>query len=203
MPKISVRPTESRKSNTPYDRPFRAWPKKSGTNTRQTEDRPGKAEAVLGLTGVRARLLRPGSERPVVRRVALPALRRSHADLRHARRRQPRPRVVLHARRLRRPGHHRGHRELLARAPRRAARGRCDRRRHGAARAAPTLRALAARPGAPDVRVHLPLRGRREVDLGWAHPLHSPSRSLLALGEDLRRDRAVLSPLRHLLPPRV
>src|SRR5215470_5005262 len=36
MPKISVRPTESRKSSTPYDRPFRAWPKKSGTNTTAT-----------------------------------------------------------------------------------------------------------------------------------------------------------------------
>src|SRR5881296_86281 len=36
MPKISVRPTERRKSKTPYDRPFRAWPKKSGTNTTAT-----------------------------------------------------------------------------------------------------------------------------------------------------------------------
>src|SRR5688572_19789563 len=35
MPKISVSPTESRKSRTPYARPLSAWAKKSGTNTRE------------------------------------------------------------------------------------------------------------------------------------------------------------------------
>src|SRR6266700_398716 len=151
---------------------------------------------------VRARLLRPGPEWAVIRRPALSPLGRSHAHLRHARRGQPRSRVVLHARRLRRPRHDWGHRELLARPRRRAARGGRDRRRHGAARAAPALRALAAGPGAPHVRVHLPLRGPREVDLGWTHPLHPTPRSLLTLGEDLWGHGALLPSVRHRLRPR-
>src|SRR2546426_6093617 len=55
MPKISVRPTERRKSRTPYDRPFRAWPKKSGTNTTATSRTapawPGRFRAAHGGIG--------------------------------------------------------------------------------------------------------------------------------------------------------
>src|SRR5262249_31147802 len=59
MPKMSVRPTERRKSRTPYDRPFRAWPKKSGTNTTATSSdgppspssRQGAAGAGIGHVG--------------------------------------------------------------------------------------------------------------------------------------------------------
>src|SRR5207245_5752252 len=114
------------------------------------------------------------------------------APLRLARRGRPGSRVVLHARRLRRPRHDWGHRGLRARPRRGAAPGGRDRRRHAAARAAPALRALAARPGAPHVRVRLPLRGPREVDLGWTHPLHPTPRSLLTLGEDLWGHGALL-----------
>src|SRR3989441_699553 len=55
MPKMSVRPTERRKSRTPYDSPFRAWPKKSGTNTTATSRTaaalPGRFPAARGGIG--------------------------------------------------------------------------------------------------------------------------------------------------------
>src|SRR5436190_24232434 len=53
MPKMSVRPTERRKSRTPYDSPFRAWPKKSGTNTTatSTSDGPPSPSSRQGAAG--------------------------------------------------------------------------------------------------------------------------------------------------------
>src|SRR2546422_7197120 len=55
MPKISVRPTERRRSRTPYDRPLRAGPKKSGTNTTATSRTapawPGRFRAAHGGIG--------------------------------------------------------------------------------------------------------------------------------------------------------
>src|SRR5213593_611512 len=53
MPKMSVRPTERRKSRTPYDSPFRAWPKKSGTNTTatSTSDGPPPPSSRQGAAG--------------------------------------------------------------------------------------------------------------------------------------------------------
>src|SRR2546427_5744122 len=53
MPKMSVRPTERRKSRTPYDSPFRAWPKKSGTNTTATSpsDGPPSPSSRQGAAG--------------------------------------------------------------------------------------------------------------------------------------------------------
>ena len=55
-----------------------------------------------------AESVRPGPERAGLRRAALPPVGRAHADLRHARRGQSRPRLVLHAGRLRGAHPHRG-----------------------------------------------------------------------------------------------
>ncbi len=46
----------------------------------------------------------------------------------------------------------------------------------------PLYRRAAARPGAPDLRAHLPLRGPGQVDLGRTHPLDPAARPVLGLG---------------------
>src|SRR6266704_4968919 len=53
MPKMGVRPTDRRKGRTTYDSPFRAWPKKSGTNTTatSTSDGPPSPSSRQGAAG--------------------------------------------------------------------------------------------------------------------------------------------------------
>src|SRR5207244_370809 len=112
-----------------------------------------------GSSGSRDRrvLDHPGLQRPLVRRAPVPARERALADLRRHAHRQPRPRVVLHARRLRRAVRRVADGQLRRRARRGRAGDRAHRRRHGAA-LPPAAPRSDARPGADGGR--LPRAGR-------------------------------------------
>ena len=106
---------------------------------------------------------RAASERPPVRRHAVPDGRRPDAGLRRHGADQPRPRLALHGRRLRlRRG--RGRDRLVLARPRRQPRRRRRGRRHRRGRGdPPALRPRPSRPGAGDLRA--------DPDLLRRHPL--------------------------------
>src|SRR5262249_17367991 len=140
--------------STPYPRihthPFRVRPRR-----RRVTDAGGSVRA--------------GAEWAGVWRAAVSAVGGTHADLRDPLRGELRAWVVLHARGIRGAVPDRGDRKFLAGAAGRTARGGLDRGGDRAVVPAAALSAATARPGAAHVRVHLLVRGRREVDLGRPH----------------------------------